>query len=100
MALSIFGCLCPPQDDEYEVYPAHFIDQGGLIRDVISNYVLRYDAVLDPTILHDSLAALLRTGDWRKLGGRLRLNVNLSPISALPDLSKKPVCISYFKLTH
>lgn len=84
MVIPIFDCFWPPQDDEDETFPAHIIDQSGIIRDVINNYVLRYDAVLDPAMLHDSLAALLRTGEWRKLGGRLRLNVNLSPTLALP----------------
>lgn len=63
------------QDNDDEIYPVHFIDQGGIIRQSIINYTFRYDAVLDDGKLRDSLVQLLEIGDWQKLGGRLRLNV-------------------------
>lgn len=66
------------QDEDDEIYPVHFIDQGGIIRQSIINYTFRYHAVLDPGKLRDSLVQLLEIGDWRKLGGRLRLNVRMA----------------------
>lgn len=98
MAFPMLNCFWPSEDDEDETYPLHLVDQNGIVRDVINNYVLRYDAVLDPVMLHDSLSSLLRTGDWRKLGGRLRLTVSPSSISALYCLPEKILCTSYFKL--
>lgn len=58
-----------------EIFPVHFIDQAGLIRASIISYTFRYNDVLDPEKLHDSLVKLLGIGDWRKFGGRLRLDV-------------------------
>ncbi|KAI1128166.1 hypothetical protein F5Y10DRAFT_277561 [Nemania abortiva] len=55
-----------------EVYPVHFIDQAGLVRSSLISYTFKYDYVLDAAKLHDSLAMLLSSGKWRKLGGRLR----------------------------
>lgn len=57
------------------VFPIHFIDQAGLIRASIISYTFRYNDVLDPEKLHNSLIKLLGMNDWRKLGGRLRLDV-------------------------
>ena len=62
--------------DDDEVFPVHFIDQGAIIRTSIINYTFRYNNVLDADKLHSSLVKLLTTqGEWRKFGGRLRLNV-------------------------
>lgn len=58
-----------------DVFPVHFIDQAGLIRASIISYTFRYNDVLDPEKLHDSLVRLLEIEDWKKLGGRLRLDV-------------------------
>ncbi|GIK04355.1 hypothetical protein Aspvir_008436 [Aspergillus viridinutans] len=62
--------------DRHDVYPVHFIDQTGIIRDSIVTYMFRYDCVLDPKKLHGSLVQLLEQGDWRKFGGRLRRNID------------------------
>ncbi|TVY83043.1 Transcriptional regulator [Lachnellula suecica] len=59
-----------------EVFPLHFLDRGTFIRKLVMSYTFQYDDVLDPQMLHDSLAKLLAIGGWRKLGGRLRLNAN------------------------
>lgn len=58
-----------------DIFPVHFIDQGGIIRASIISYTFRYNDVLVPGKLHDALVKLLGTGEWRKLGGRLRRNV-------------------------
>ncbi|KAI1419591.1 hypothetical protein F5Y12DRAFT_777224 [Xylaria sp. FL1777] len=63
-------------EDQDEVYPVHSIDQATIVRTSICSYTFRYDVVLDAQKLHDSLALLLSSGDWRKLGGRLRENKN------------------------
>ncbi len=65
-----------------DVFPVHFIDQAGLIRESIINYTFQFNDVLDAEKLHDSLVSLLRIGDWKKLGGRLRLDVRDRALSS------------------
>lgn len=62
---------------EDEVYPLHCIDQSGNLRWMIS-WVHRFNDVLDAEKLQTSLTQLLKTGSWKKLGGRLRLKVWLA----------------------
>ncbi|TEA18388.1 Acetyltransferase BOT5 [Colletotrichum sidae] len=62
-----------PTDD---VYPVHFFDDTKPFRDMILNWTLRFDDVLDPQKLESSLTTLVETGDWRKFGGRMRLNAD------------------------
>ncbi|TGJ83719.1 hypothetical protein E0Z10_g5030 [Xylaria hypoxylon] len=57
-----------------EIYPVHFIDQAAVVRSSLISYTFRYDHVLDAQKLRESLAMLLASGNWRKLGGRLRKN--------------------------
>ncbi|KAK0609737.1 hypothetical protein B0T17DRAFT_512570 [Bombardia bombarda] len=57
-----------------DIYPLHFIDQASMVRSSIICYNFRFNHVLDAQALHASLLQLLQIGDWRKLGGRLRLN--------------------------
>ncbi|KAK1981334.1 hypothetical protein LZ30DRAFT_592953 [Colletotrichum cereale] len=56
-----------------DVYPVHFFDDTKPFREMLLNWTLRFDDVLDAEKLHVSLAKLLDIGDWRKLGGRMRL---------------------------
>lgn len=64
------------QRDETDIiFPIHFVDQAGIIRASIINYTFRFNDVLEPEKLHDSLVKLLRIEGWRKLGGRLRKDV-------------------------
>lgn len=58
-----------------EVIPAFALDDTSANRGIMLNWTLHFDAVLDAEKLRSSLEALLRTGDWRKIGGRLRLDV-------------------------
>ncbi|KAM4066509.1 transcriptional regulator sdnM [Hirsutella rhossiliensis] len=58
------------QDDD--VYPVHVFDDAKVNRKLLS-WVMRFNDVLDPERLHAALSRLLEIGDWRKLGGRLRL---------------------------
>ncbi|KAL5001377.1 hypothetical protein BDV10DRAFT_182610 [Aspergillus recurvatus] len=45
-------------------------------RNIVVTWTLRFNDVLDADKLHASLSRLLGIGDWRKLGGRLRLKEN------------------------
>ncbi|KAF4595983.1 alpha-1,2-mannosidase family protein [Ophiocordyceps camponoti-floridani] len=58
------------QDED--VYPLHAFDNAKINHKLLS-WVMRFNDVLDVKKLHDSLSRLLEIGDWRKLGGRLRL---------------------------
>lgn len=64
-----------PKVDSDDVYPASLLDDTQLFRDMILTWTFCFNDVLDPDKLHSSLTRLLEIGDWRKLGGRLRLNV-------------------------
>ena len=57
-----------------EVLPVHVFDNVIGLRVPIC-LTLRFDEVLDAQKLVRSLARLAELGDWKKLGGRLRLNV-------------------------
>ncbi|KAK8052036.1 hypothetical protein PG993_003421 [Apiospora rasikravindrae] len=62
------------EDERDEIYPVHYIDQAAIIRSSLISYTFRYENVLDAHDLRVSLSRLLSSGDWRKLGGRLRRN--------------------------
>nr|POF13030.1 hypothetical protein CFP56_10178 [Quercus suber] len=59
--------------DEDDIYPVHMIDDIKVHRDIINGWTLVFNDVLDADKLHNALAKLLTIGDWRKIGGRLRL---------------------------
>jgi len=59
------------------IYPVFVLDDTRSFRSVILGWTLRFNDVLDPEKLHTSLSSLLNIGDWRKMGGRLRLKVRL-----------------------
>jgi hypothetical protein len=63
-----------PDDD---VYPVHTLDDTKTMRSILIAWTLCFNDVLVADKLRSSLATLLDTGDWRKLGGRLRLNVRI-----------------------
>lgn len=75
----LYGLFCrrrqaqPVETDS--IFPVHPLDQVGIIRASIISYTFRYAAILNPGKLRDALVRLLEMGDWRKLGGRLRVNV-------------------------
>ena len=58
------------------IYPLHTLDQAATLRSIIVTWTLRFDDILDPNQLSTSLAELLEIGDWRKLGGRLKVKVS------------------------
>jgi len=64
----------PVQTDD--VYPVHMLDDTKTLRGIVVTWTLRFNDVLDADKLHGSLSRLLEIGDWRKVGGRLRLKVS------------------------
>ncbi|KAM4058420.1 DDE superfamily endonuclease [Hirsutella rhossiliensis] len=56
-----------------DVYPIHLLDGADSYRKLHMSYLFRFNDILDAQRLADSLSRLLNKGDWRKLGGRLRL---------------------------
>jgi hypothetical protein len=68
----------PPLVESDDVYPVHMLDDTKTLRDIVVAWTLRFNDVLDADKLYVSLSRLLAIGDWRKLGGRLRLKVSFS----------------------
>lgn len=66
----------PSPIDTDEVYPVHMLDDTATLRGNIVTWTLCFNDVLDADKLHTSLSRLLEIGDWRKVGGRLRLKVS------------------------
>lgn len=59
-----------------EVFPLYDFDARPQVRDIIIGWTLRFDDILDAQKLNNALTRLVETGDWRKLGGRLRERVS------------------------
>ncbi|KAL5337941.1 hypothetical protein BJX70DRAFT_368081 [Aspergillus crustosus] len=66
----------PPPLETDDIYPTHMLDNADAIRDIVVVWTLRFNDVLDAGKLHGSLTRLLEIGDWRKLGGRLRVRAD------------------------
>jgi len=66
----------PPRVETDDVYPLHMLDDTKTLRGIIVTWTLRFNDMLDADKLHASLCKLLEIEDWRKIGGRLRLNDN------------------------
>jgi hypothetical protein len=67
--------LPPPPVESDDVYPIHMLDDSKTLKSIVVTWTLCFNDVLDADKLHTSLSALLEIGDWRKVGGRLRLKV-------------------------
>jgi len=65
----------PPRVPTDEVSPARVVDDSPAVRPVVIQWIARFDHVLDAEKLHISLEKLLGMEGWRRLGGRLRLDV-------------------------
>jgi hypothetical protein len=70
----------PPPVETDDIYPTHMLDGAEAIKGIVIVWTLRFNDVLDADRLHVTLTKLLEIGDWRKLGGRLRLKVSFLPI--------------------
>lgn len=75
-----FQCHAPSPYNKDIIYPVHALDDTKTFRNLLITWTLRFNDVLDAEKLRSSLARLLEIGDWRKIGGRLRLKV-LSSLS-------------------
>ncbi|CAK1360684.1 hypothetical protein CB0940_06684 [Cercospora beticola] len=58
------------------VYPLFMLDDTKTLRGIVVTWTLHFNDVLDPAKLHNALTALLKIGDWRKIGGRLRMRTD------------------------
>lgn len=59
-----------------EVVPMHLFDDYDNVKCNMF-WTFRFDDVLDPDMLGNSLSELFQMEGWRKLGGRLRLRVRI-----------------------
>lgn len=76
-----------PAYDDDEIYPVHMLDNTSTLKNIVVVWTLRFDDVLDAEKLHSSLSRLLEIGDWRKVGGRLRMKVHINERSVkIPQL--------------
>jgi hypothetical protein len=65
----------PERVESDDIYPVHMLDDTKTLQGIVVTWTLRFNDVLDADKLHLSLSKLLEIGDWRKIGGRLRLKV-------------------------
>lgn len=75
LGLRTEGQQVPNFEDDH-IYPATLLDDTRSLRDMVLHWTFLFNDVLDAEKLRDSLARLLDIGDWRKLGGRYRVNVS------------------------
>jgi hypothetical protein len=61
------------EDDQ--IYPIHTLDDTPTMRSILITWTICFNDALDADKLRSSLSNLLEIGDWKKLGGRLRLKV-------------------------
>jgi len=66
----------PPTVSTDTIVPVHFFDDNAINRSVLLYITLRFDAVLDPERLRHGLERLMETGEWSKLGARVRMTVS------------------------
>ncbi|KAJ4982804.1 BCL5p [Stagonosporopsis vannaccii] len=67
---------CQPSAYEDVIYPVHKLDDTSTFRNLLLAWTISFNDVMDAEMLRSSLARLLEIGDWRKLGGRLKLKEN------------------------
>lgn len=60
------------------IMPVYYFDDTPLLRNIVQCWTLRFNDILDPDMLRRSLSQLIEREGWRKLGGRIRLNVGKS----------------------
>lgn len=73
-----------PASEPCGIYPLHGLDDTLLYRALISR-LMRFNDVLDADKLHEALLGLFEIGDWRKLGGRLRVKVKIYVTACFKD---------------
>lgn len=68
----------PHAFEDDDVYPVHTLDDTKTFRSILITWTICFNDALDAERLRSSLSRLLELGDWRKIGGRLRLKVFMS----------------------
>jgi hypothetical protein len=68
------ACETVPTD---MIMPVYYFDDTPLLRNSVQCWALRFNDILDPDMLQRSLSLLIEREGWRKLGGRIRLNVGI-----------------------
>jgi hypothetical protein len=66
------------------IIPLHRFDDVPIFRNIVNDFTLRFDDVLDAEKLRKALERLLQLGKWKKLGARLRMNVIMPRSQYLP----------------
>lgn len=59
-----------------EVLPMHAFDDTPFMRQCPILWTIRFDEILDAAMLNEALSKLFEMDGWRRLGGRIRLNVS------------------------
>ncbi|TLD19301.1 hypothetical protein PspLS_09759 [Pyricularia sp. CBS 133598] len=78
------------------VLPVHAIDNTATLKAIVTSQALRFDDVLDGELLYSSLTELLSTGNWKRLGGRFRLNsANMLELHVPSHFSDDVPAVSY-----
>ncbi|RMJ12419.1 hypothetical protein CDV36_007928 [Fusarium kuroshium] len=90
----------PPVFPDDEVLPMHPFDDTATLRDYTMIWTFRYDEVLDPDMLGDSLSQLFQMEGWKKLGGRLRLRLDGKTEVHVPRMFTKERPSLYFTKEH
>ncbi|OJI95806.1 hypothetical protein ASPVEDRAFT_77587 [Aspergillus versicolor CBS 583.65] len=68
--------VAPPRVPTDTVLPVSLWDSANIRRKWCLHYCFRFNDVLDPGELHNSLERLMQIGEWRRLGARIRMNSN------------------------
>ncbi|KAH6616243.1 hypothetical protein C7974DRAFT_41313 [Boeremia exigua] len=77
------------------IYPLYKLDDTNTLRSLLLAWTLSFNDVLDAEKLRSSLARLLEIGDWRKIGGRLRLKNGTLEIHAPQKFTPDRPAFSY-----
>ncbi|KAI0816712.1 hypothetical protein GGR55DRAFT_250962 [Xylaria sp. FL0064] len=90
----------PPAVASDTIVPMHHMDDTAINRSMVVMFMMRFDDVLDPKRLKDSLEKLFSREDWRKLGARIRLNEKGKLDCHIPkkfDEKRRPFGFSHVK---
>ncbi|KAI8961970.1 hypothetical protein F5Y11DRAFT_357297 [Daldinia sp. FL1419] len=83
------------------VVPVHRFDDTPINRNVVVEFTMKFDDVLDSDKLRLSLEKLLSRRDWRKLGARLRITEKGKLEYHIPEsFSEKRPAITYSHVAH
>jgi len=65
------------------VIPVYYFDDTPLLRRSVNCWTVRFNDPLDPDKLRVALSRVLEREGWKKLGGRIRLNVRPCIVSVI-----------------